>query len=940
MYESCSLNYCIFLLLVFSIMLTRPGTLHAQVVSDTLQTTPPDTLPEQIQPELPAAPADTLPTPAEPDLNETAADTIPEQLQPDTIGGMPMEQSPQSMEAGRQDIPDAVHFQARDSLTFTLGEQRIAKLFGSSNVRHQSGELSSGIIELNLDKSEVHASTPSLQDTLSYPVLKRDNEDIRSRRISFNYETEKGRFEVAELDIDDGHLIGTRVKNVSRSEVFIEDGIYSTCPPDHMYYYIQAQRMKVVDEEEIFFTNARLYILDIPYPLVFPFGYVPTGGIERRRSGLLEPTYMFQNTSERGLGLQNLGWFQYINDHLTAQTSFDVFTSGTVFNESRLQYRKTGNFNGNIVLGFSSERGLEPTDPGFTETTTRNISITHDQQISPYSNINANINLRSADYFRRNSYDMDERAQTNSTSRMSYRYSHPEGDFNLSVSANLNQQFNTNTTRLSGPDMNFSLRQLTPFKSSGSSSANERFYERITFSYNNNFRSNYNFAPTDRDSADVNWFEALLNPSKHREATGDDRHLQFGFVQRAQLSASQLIPSQFINVSAGASYNEYWYPTSVRKEFNEEENRVDTRVEQGFVTARDFSTNLSFNTTFYGVSQLKIGNFEGLRHTVRPNISFSYSPDFSSDMWGFYREVQRDTLGNTQTYSIFEGEIFGGPSAGEQQTMSFGVTNIFETKRVRRDSTGEVNSENLRLIDNLSATSNYNFAADSLNFGPLNITLSSRVVDGLRLSANASYSFYDTNENGTQINKFIWEDTNKFLRPLNFRMSLSTNISQGSRGLRVSTPTYNPYDPYNQAFFGPVDSRFFSSPVQDFSSPFEMGLDFSYRITFRPGQPANKTAILNANNIRFNLTPKWSVTTRMGYDFIEKELTPSQFSLRRSMVCWDLSFQFSPFGDFQYYSFRLSLTGGQIQSLFQKLPGLNNLERSSSPTGRRPRSSF
>src|SRR5690625_3295835 len=940
MYESCSLNYCIFLLLVFSIMLTRPGTLHAQVVSDTLQTTPPDTLPEQIQPELPAAPADTLPTPAEPDLNETAADTIPEQLQPDTIGGMPMEQSPQSMEAGRQDIPDAVHFQARDSLTFTLGEQRIAKLFGSSNVRHQSGELSSGIIELNLDKSEVHASTPSLQDTLSYPVLKRDNEDIRSRRISFNYETEKGRFEVAELDIDDGHLIGTRVKNVSRSEVFIEDGIYSTCPPDHMYYYIQAQRMKVVDEEEIFFTNARLYILDIPYPLVFPFGYVPTGGIERRRSGLLEPTYMFQNTSERGLGLQNLGWFQYINDHLTAQTSFDVFTSGTVFNESRLQYRKTGNFNGNIVLGFSSERGLEPTDPGFTETTTRNISITHDQQISPYSNINANINLRSADYFRRNSYDMDERAQTNSTSRLRYRHSHPEGDFNLSVSANLNQQFNTNTTRLSGPDMNFSLRQLTPFKSSGSSSANERFYERITFSYNNNFRSNYNFAPTDRDSADVNWFEALLNPSKHREATGDDRHLQFGFVQRAQLSASQLIPSQFINVSAGASYNEYWYPTSVRKKFNEEENRVDTRVEQGFVTARDFSTNLSFNTTFYGVSQLKIGNFEGLRHTVRPNISFSYSPDFSSDMWDFYREVQRDTLGNTQTYSIFEGEIFGGPSAGEQQTMSFGVTNIFETKRVRRDSTGEVNSENLRLIDNLSATSNYNFAADSLNFGPLNITLSSRVVDGLRLSANASYSFYDTNENGTQINKFIWEDTNKFLRPLNFRMSLSTNISQGSRGLRVSTPTYNPYDPYNQAFFGPVDSRFFSSPVQDFSSPFEMGLDFSYRITFRPGQPANKTAILNANNIRFNLTPKWSVTTRMGYDFIEKELTPSQFSLRRSMVCWDLSFQFSPFGDFQYYSFRLSLTGGQIQSLFQKLPGLNNLERSSSPTGRRPPSSF
>src|SRR5690625_6092497 len=101
---------------------------------------------------------------------------------------------------------------------------------------------------------------------------------------------------------------------------------------------------------------------------------------------------------------------------------------------------------------------------------------------------------------------------------------------------------------------------------------------------------------------------------------------------RANPRASHISTSHIINVSSVASYNEYWYPTSVRKKFNEEENRVDTRVEQGFVTARDFSTNLSFNTTFYGVSQLKIGNFEGLRHTVRPNISFSYSPYFSSDM--------------------------------------------------------------------------------------------------------------------------------------------------------------------------------------------------------------------------------------------------------------------------------------------------------------------
>ncbi len=915
---STTLRCLVWYIVCSSAILLSSGNLYAQSIPDSLQTTAADSLNEA-------------------DLQEAISDTLPPPAQstpPEISGGSSIPQSAQNRQTDRQATPDAVNFQARDSLTFNFREQRTAQLFGAGNVSHESGQLTAGKIELDLNKNQVQANTATPEDTLSYPVLKQGDRDLRSTRILFNYETEKGKFEVAEIQVDDGYLVGTKVKNVSRNEVFVEDGIYSTCPPDHMYYYIQAKKMKVVDEEEIFFTNARLFILDIPYPLIFPFGYVPAG-IEQKQSGLLEPTYMFQNTSTRGIGLQNLGWFQYINDYLTAQTSFDIFTSGTFFNESRLQYRKTGRYNGSVLVGYSNERGLEPTDPGFSKTVTKRLSLSHDQQLSPYSNINANINLRTANYFRQNSFDLDERAETSTTSRISYRYSQPEGAYNFSVNSNLNQNFNTNTTRFSGPDMTFSLRQFSPFKSS-SSGTDEKFYERITIRYDNSFRSNFNFTPIARDSAEVNWFEALLDPEKYREATGNDRHLQFGFNQSAQISASQIIPSQFLNISASGNYDEYWYPSSIRKEFDEEENEVVTRKESGFVTARDFSTSLSFNTTFYGVSQLKVGNFEGLRHTVRPNISFSYRPDFSDERWGYFREVQRDTLGNTETYSIFEDEIFRGPSAGEQRTMSFGITNIFETKRVRRDSTGEVNSTNLRLIDNLSATSSYNFAADSLNFGRVNLRLSSRVVDGLRISANASYSFYDTDTNGREIGRFIWEDTNKFLRPLNYSLNLSTNIRQGSRGLRVSTPIYRPYDPYDQAFFGPVDNRFFSSPVQDFSSPFEMGLDFSYRISYRPGNSATKSAILNANNIRFNLTPKWSVSTRLGYDFIEKELTPSQFSLRRTMICWDLSFQFNPFGDFQYYSFRLSLSGGQIQSLFQKLPGLNNLERSSSPNGRRP----
>lgn len=892
--------------------------LHAQAIGDTLQTTQSDTIP----PVEPAV-SDTIPPPQTPPLISTE-------------GSQPTSQVPQTRSAERQSSQDAVNFQARDSLTFNFRGQRIAYLYGSANVKHTNGELSAGTIELDLNKNQVEASTLTPEDTLSYPVLRQQQKDLRSTRVLFNYKTEKGKFEVAEMEVDDGYLIGTKVKNVSRSEVFIEDGIYSTCPPNHMYYYIKADRMKLVDEEEIFFTNARLYILDIPYPLIFPFGYVPAG-IESRRSGLLEPTYIYQNTATRGIGVQNLGWFQYFNDYITGQASFDLFTSGTVFSEGRMQYRKTGNFNGSVILGYSYERGLEPTDPNFQEVTSRRIGITHDQQLSPFSNISANINLQSANYFQRNSFDPNERAQTSSTSRASYRYNHPEGLYNFSVSSNLNQQFATNRSRLSGPDASFSLKQFSPFQSGRTAPGDESWYERISVRYSNDFKSSYDFNPIAADSAQINWVEALFDRDKYEEATGNDTHIRYGFRQSASVNAGQIIPSQFVNMSASISYNEYWYPSTIRKELDEEENRLITRQEPGFAAARDFNTGLNFSTTFYGISQMKIGNFEGLRHTVRPTISFSYRPDFSEDIWGYFREVESDTLGNTQRYSIFEQAIFGGPSAGEQRAITLDLRNVLETKRVRRDSTGEVQSTNLRLIDNLSATAGYNFAADSLNLSRLNTTLSSRVVDGLRLSLNATYSFYSRDEQGREIDTFIWNSSNKILQPISYRLSLSTTFQGGSRGPRITTPHYRPYDPLNQAFFGPVDNRFNSQPIQQTNAPWQIGLDFSYRWNYRFNAPAQKSAVLNANNIQFNLTPKWRFNTSLGFDFIEKDLTPAQFSLQREMICWNLSFTFNPFGDFQYYFFRLSLSSAQISNLFQKLPGLNNLERSSSPSGRAPR---
>ncbi len=831
-------------------------------------------------------------------------------------------------------VPDnAVQFQSSDSLLIDFRSGKKAFLFGSASVKHTAGELKAGEINMDIERNTVEATTLTPSDTLSRPVLIRDSDEIKSTRILFNYKTNKGKFEEAQVKISEGHLIGSKIKNVSEDVVFIKDGIYSTCPPEYLYYYIQAEKMKVVDQDELFFSNARLYVLDIPYPLIFPFGYVPTD-IEKKRSGLLTPTYAFQDKSGRGLGLQNVGWFQYFNDYITGQVDGDIYTSGTFYLNGLAQYSNTDQYSGSVRIGYSKERGLEPTDPNYTERIQRSIAIQHSQRISPYASLSANVNLRTADFYKQNSYDLNQQASTNSNSKLSYNYNHPENLFTFGTNAQLVQNFTNYTTRLSGPSANFSLRTFSPFQNSSSGTGTKKWYESINIKYNNSLKSQFSYDPIDADSANVTFLEALTDRDLYEEATGNEKYIQAGFQQTAGLQIGQLIPSQFLNISANVNVNEYWYPSSVRKTFNADSNRVETKKLYGFNAARDFNTGVNFSTTVYGISNAKIGALEGFRHTLRPSIGFSYRPDFSSERWGYYKTVQTDSTGRTQKYSIFEDEIIPSPGRGEQQSISFSLNNVFETKLVKRDSTGEVSEKNIRFIDNLSLSTSYNFAADSLNLSNLQTRISSNAVPGLNLSANASFSFYQLDSTGREIDRFFIEDGNKLAQLQSFSLNASTSF-RGGNGVEVFTPEYRRrYDPYDQSIFSPVDSRFGLEPVPPFSSPWSVSLNFSYSWRYRFGQKPTKRATIDATNISFNLTPKWQVSTRIGYDFIQKELTPSKLSLRRNLECWDLFFEIKPFGDNQYYFFRLSVNSSQIQSLFQKLPVLKNLERGSSQSGR------
>ena len=83
--------------------------------------------------------------------------------------------------------------------------------------------------------------------------------------------------------------------------------------------------------------------------------------------------------------------------------------------------------------------------------------------------------------------------------------------------------------------------------------------------------------------------------------------------------------------------------------------------------------------------QFKGKNIKAIRHVATPSISFNYRPDFGEDNWGYYKTVQNDVDGNTQTYSIFGDYntwkgIYGAPPSGKYGVVNFGLTNNLEMK--------------------------------------------------------------------------------------------------------------------------------------------------------------------------------------------------------------------------------------------------------------------
>jgi hypothetical protein len=836
---------------------------------------------------------------------------------------------------------------------------------------YQGASLKGGVIEMNFQSGTLRAQgSPSDSAQNGRPVFQQGGgsqsgggvgQSFTGNVLSYNLNTKRGRVVAARTQKQNAFIGGEAVKMYEDSTLFVRDGSYTTCdcPPDATpSYSLRSDEMKV-QGDWVYTGPIQLFLFNVPTPLWLPFGFLPN--VSGRRSGPLAPQY---GEDRRGFFLKNWGWYFALDDYTDVTLQASIWSKGSFELRPRFRYNKRYNYSGNLQLTYRRVRIGESGDPGRVRRHEGEIDWQHSQDLSPTARLSGDVNLvTSGDFARRNSDTYEDAVRQDLSSSIRYSKNWPNGGRQLNVSARQQQQLRSGEVRMTLPSFNFSQNSFKPFKLE-QRVGDERWYEKITTSYQFDVDNSYSFTPRDPaqlrrggtpadsaladsiEQADIDWYEALVDRQKYELATGDDKLYDFQATHRIPLNMSFRVDRYNLSLSPNVQYTSDWYINTVRQVALRDSTggvgEVVERTKPGFFARREFNTSFSASSEVFGTFPVEVGPFQGLRHRMSPSLSANYRPNFNASFWGRTRRIRyadgtvvpRDSLNQPSRYEIVGGSPIRRST--EQRSLNFSLRNVFETKRVRVDSTGQRETSKINLLNLDVSGLSYNFAADSFQVGR-SISVDARTqINPVNISVRSSFSPYVLERRPVAGGGFRFAEADRLMiaespltpaRLTDFRLSLGADFSSSEGGgrQRLSARRRPSQPSQRQPQTGPSRQDGPSRSGPPASSPTELTelripwtLDLSFNYSFRKPRKeiTNRNATLSAN-FTLNVTPLWRVRGNTGYDFIDGELSTTNISISRDLGCWNMSFSWVPFGRFQQYQFNLQVSSGQLAQLLQ-----------------------
>ena len=643
-----------------------------------------------------------------------------------------------------------------------------------------------------------------------HPLLREGTRELTGASMMYNLRTRRGRVVEGQTEFEKGYYRGASIRKVDDAVLKAAEATFTTCDrEEEPHYRFYSRRMKIILKDKVIAKPVVLYIGKIPV-MILPFYVFP---IKRgRHSGLLIPRY--GSTETDGRYLKSLGYY------LAPSQYWDATLTGDVYERSGWLLELEGRYAVRYLL-HGSLAGSYKWDERYSGSVLQkrkrwDLRLNHFQDITPSLQLQTSgtfIGENDRSYYQDISDDPYERMDRSLHSFLSLDQSWSGARISLDMDQRWDLVEDVTTRYL--PTISFQRFERPIYQPkkdlTNTSTITPPWYSSIYYRYSARFINSQKDWTEEDDGRTVD---------RHEEHQALDQTLGVR-VPLNLFGRLALTPS--------ATYRETWFDRD--------------KTGERYARRGDYDASVGANTTLYGLVQPRIGPLVGIRHVIKPSLSFSWRPDFEN----------RENF-----YSVPYIHSVGGP----QKTLGLSLANQFQIKLKSGDR------ERKLTIADVNFSTGYNFQAETRKLS--NLTSSLRMHPDRRLSVTLSayHDFYDPDGRNLQL-----------LDPRLISFSVDTRMALSGRG-------------------GASDEEIAGQAWR---------LSLSHRYAeSRSGSSLRKTSWLSGG-VTVPLTVHWRVDYSGRYDSVDRRMVSQRVEFYRDLHCWEARFVWEPTGFRKGYYVRVNI---------------------------------
>ena len=782
-----------------------------------------------------------------------------------------------------------------------------------ASIKYTDFDIKAGKIVYDFDKKQVYAGRlkDSAGNYIQRPVFTQGSNLVEPDSIVYNTVSGKALIWNSRTKQGEMNIKAEISKRENDSVVFMKSARLTTAKDiDDPEYYFYVSKVKFVPGKKVVVGPTNLVIADVPTPVFLPFAYFPMS--ETSTSGFIIPTPGQNN--RQGYFLQNGGYYFALSDYYDLAVLGDYYTNGSYGLRAESSYGKRYKFNGRFNLRLENNIQSEKGFPDYVKSKQYNIQWSHSQdaKASANSRFSASVNLGSSQYYRQsvNLNNVGSSLNNNLSSSVSYSKTFQSvPQVNMSVTATHSQNTNTQQIDMTLPTFQASVDRIFPF--APKDGIKKGFFKNINLQYSVRGENRIKTADS-----------LFFKPQMFRDAKA-------GFQHSIPISTNFKVLKYF-SVSMGAAYNEVWAFNTIQKEFSSLENRVITDDQNGFEAFRTYNFNAGIGTTLYGMFNFgKNSRIQAIRHVMRPNVSYGYTPSFEQ----YYDTYAIDATGlTTAEYTKFDGGLFGAPGKSYANNLGFSLSNTFEAKVKDKESKKD-ETKKVMLLNNLNLATNYNLAADSLAWSPVRISGGTQFFNQ-KMDVNFATTLdpYAIDNSGRRIDKFNIDNGGSLFRMTSANMTLNYSFSSADGDKKKDKQnqqnggtgddlfgTSTDLSDSRQSLFKKDDEEVGEKTTSNdewYATKLPWDLRLAYSVTYNN---SNRQSEISSNSLmasgNIELAPRWKVGFSSGYDFKQQGVTFTQLRFERDLESWRMSFNWVPIGTNTYWGFFIGISSSILSDI-------------------------